>query len=293
MTIHSMTGYGSAAANISGMDITVEIKSVNHRYFEYASKLPRAFLFLDERLKNLLQEKVVRGKVECFVQIDLLGEEQTQVVLNAPLVKGYLDAFARLARENELQNDITVSSFTRISDIFTVKRQALDEEMVWSSVASVASEALKSFLAMRAKEGSKLKKDILRRAEDILDDVGFIELRSPLTIIEYNDKLVKRIKELTGDARIDEQRLLTEAAIFADKVAVAEETVRIRSHIGQLHDMLESGEAVGRKLDFLIQEMNREANTIGSKAQDVEIARKVIDIKSDIEKIREQVQNIE
>lgn len=293
MTINSMTGYGSAAANISGMDITVELKSVNHRYFEYSSKLPRAFLFLDERLKNLLQEKIVRGKVECFVQIDLLGEEQTQVVLNAPLVKGYLDAFERLAGDNNLKNDITVSSFTRISDIFTVKRQVLDEELVWNSVAEVTRDALKSFLAMRAKEGGKLKKDILQRAADILDHVGFIEERSPQTIAEYNERLVRRIKELTCDARIDEQRLLTEAAIFADKIAVAEETVRLRSHIGQLHDMLESGEAVGRKLDFLIQEINREANTIGSKAQDVEIARKVIDIKSDIEKIREQVQNIE
>lgn len=293
MTISSMTGYGTAAANISGMDITVEIKSVNHRYFEYTSKLPRSFLFLDERLKNLLQEKIARGKVECFVQIDLLGEEQTQVVLNAPLVKGYLEAFTRLAQENNLKNDITVSDFTRISDIFTVKRHALDEEMVWSSVALVARDALKSFLAMRAKEGGKLKKDILRRCSDILNHVAYIEERSPLTIAEYNERLVRRIKELTGDARVDEQRLLTEAAIFADKIAVAEETVRIRSHISQLHDMLESGEAVGRKLDFLIQEINREANTIGSKAQDVEISRRVIDIKSDIEKIREQVQNIE
>jgi len=293
MTMNSMTGYGSASANISGMDITVEIKSVNHRYFEYSSKLPRAFYFLDEQLKNLLQEKIVRGKVECFVQVELLDEEQAQVVLNTPLVKGYLDAFARLSADYGLENDISASSFTRINDIFTVKRQARDQEIVWAGVAAVANDALKSFLAMRAKEGSKLKKDILRRSADILENVRFIEERSPQTIAEYNERIVRRIKELTKDARIDEQRILTEAAIFADKIAVAEETVRLRSHLSQLHDFLESKEAIGRKLDFLIQEINREANTIGSKAQDVEIAKKVIDIKSDIEKIREQVQNIE
>lgn len=291
--IRSMTGFGRAQEIVDGMSITVEMKSVNHRYFDFSSRVPRTFGFLDEKLKSYIQTVVSRGKMECFVQIEELREEDCIVSVNHSLAKGYINALNELCETYDLRNDMTVSSVARYHDIFSVHKNEADEERIWNAVKMVTDSALKNFIAMREREGEKLKKDVLERCELILSNVAFIETRSPQTVLEYNAKLIERMRSVLEDVNVDEQRLLTEAAIYADKVAVAEETVRLRSHISQMYEFMSSSEAIGRKMDFLVQEFNREANTIGSKAQDVEIARKVIDIKAEIEKIREQIQNIE
>lgn len=288
-----MTGYGRAQQLVDGMNITVEIKSVNHRYFEFSSKLPRSYGFLDEKLKSFFMGKLTRGKMECYVQIETVEEPDTIISVNHPLVQGYLAAYKELAETYGLENNIKVSDISRVSDIFAIRKQAADEDKIWAAVSVVAKEALNGFVAMREREGERLKADVLSRLATILENVEFVEERSPETVKEYNEKLLGRLKELLADTHIDEQRILTEAAIFADKIAVAEETVRLRSHVSQLTSFLDSSEAVGKKMDFLVQELNREANTIGSKAQDVEIARRVVSIKAEIEKIREQIQNIE
>ena len=291
--IKSMTGYGRAIQLVDGMNITVEIKSVNHRYFEFSSKLPRSYGFLDEKLKSFFMGKLTRGKMECYVSIETVEEPDTIISVNHPLVKGYLDAYKELFETYGLENNIKVSDIARVSDVFSIRKQAADEDKIWAAVSVVAKEALDGFISMREREGERLKADVLSRLATIIECVEFVEERSPETVKEYNEKLLARLRELLEDTHIDEQRILTEAAIFADKVAVAEETVRLRSHISQLTSFLDSSEAVGKKMDFLVQELNREANTIGSKAQDVEIARKVVSIKAEIEKIREQIQNIE
>lgn len=291
--IKSMTGYGRCQQLADGMNITVEIKSVNHRYFEFSSKLPRSYGFLDEKLKSFFMGKLTRGKMECYVQIETVEEPDTIISVNHPLVKGYLDAYKELSETYGLENNIKVSDISRVSDIFSIRKQAADEDKIWAAVQTVAEEALNGFVSMREREGVRLRDDVLSRLETILVNVAYIEERSPETVKEYNEKLLGRLRELLADAHIEEQRILTEAAIFADKIAVAEETVRLRSHISQMRTFLDSSEAVGKKMDFLIQEFNREANTIGSKAQDVEIARRVVAIKAEIEKIREQIQNIE
>lgn len=291
--IKSMTGYGRAQKLVDVMDITVEIKSVNHRYFEFSSRLPRNYGFLDEKLKSFFNSALARGKMECYVQIEAVEEPDTLISLNHSLVKGYLDAYKELADTYGIENDIKVSNISRVSDIFMVRKQAADEDRIWAAVSEVAKAALDGFVAMREREGARLRDDVLSRLDEIISNVEFIEKRSPETVAEYNEKLLGRLREMLGDAHIDEQRILTEAAIFADKIAVAEETVRLRSHIDQLRTMLDSDDAIGRKLDFLVQEINRESNTIGSKAQNVDIARRVIDIKAEVEKIREQIQNIE
>ncbi len=292
--IRSMTGFGRAQKEIDGMSISVELKSVNHKGFEFNCKTPRTYGFLDDKLKTLFQSVIFRGKVECYVMISALDTDDCVVEVNHSLAGGYYKALKELAERYGLRDDISVSSIARCSnDIFVVRKAAADEEAVWEAVKSVALEAADSFVRMREIEGEKLKADVLSRSDIIINDVEFIEERSPQTVKEYNDKLLERIKTLIGDINVDEQRLLTEAAIFADKVAVAEETVRLRSHIDQLHLLLSSSDPVGRKLDFLAQEMNREANTIGSKANDVDITRRVLNIKAEVEKIREQIQNIE
>ena len=291
--IKSMTGYGRAIELVDGMNITVEIKSVNHRYFEFSSKLPRSYGFLDEKLKSFFNGKLTRGKMECYVQIEAVEEPDTVISLNHSLVKGYLDAYKELSETYGIENDVKISNLARVSDIFAVRKLAADEDKIWAAVSEVAQAALDGFVSMREREGERLKADVLSRLQTIIDNVEYIESRSPETVKEYNEKLLARLRELLADAHIDEQRILTEAAIFADKIAVAEETVRLRSHISQMRSFLEADEAVGKKMDFLVQEMNREANTIGSKAQDVEIARRVVSIKAEIEKIREQIQNIE
>lgn len=293
--IRSMTGYGRSQAVIDTMSITVEIKSVNHRYFEFNSRVPRNYGFLDEKLKSYIGSRVSRGKVECYVSVDNLEDDEIDILVNHSLAESYLNALRELAERNNLnlRDDLAMSSLARYNDIFTVHKQEADENKIWEAVKKVTEAAVDKFILMRETEGEKLKNDVLSRAETILNNVSVVEDRSPETVKEYNDKLLARINEFLSDVQVDEQRLLTECAIFADKVAVAEETVRLRSHIDQLKQFLDSNEAVGRKTDFLVQEMNREANTIGSKAQDVTIARCVIDIKAEIEKIREQIQNIE
>lgn len=291
--VRSMTGYGRYQQMIDGMDITVEIKAVNHRYFEYTSRIPRAYGFLDEKLKAYVQKAVSRGKVDVCVWIETVDAPGSEVTVNYTLAEGYLKALRELADRFGLPNDVKVSTLTRYTDILTVHRQAEDEEAVWEAVRTVADEALERFVRMREREGAKPREDILSRAQTILEAVAVVEERSPQTVQEHMDKVQARMRELLGTATVDEQRLLTEAALFADKIAVAEETVRLRSHIEQLEHMLTGDEAVGRKLDFLVQEINREANTIGSKAQDVQLARVVVDIKAEIEKIREQLQNLE
>ena len=293
--IRSMTGYGRSQAVVDTMNITVELKSVNHRYFEFNSRVPRNYGFLDEKLKSYIGSRVSRGKVECYVSVENLEDDEIEILVNHSLAESYLGALKELAERNglNLRDDLAMSSLARYNDIFTIHKQEADEDKIWNAVKAVAEKAVDRFIEMRETEGDKLKKDVLSRADLILQKVSVIEERSPQTVKEYNDKLLARINDFLSDVQVDEQRLLTECAIFADKVAVAEETVRLRSHMDQLRQFLDSDEAVGRKTDFLVQEMNREANTIGSKAQDVTIARCVIDIKAEIEKIREQIQNIE
>ena len=293
--IRSMTGYGRAQMTVDTMNITVELRSVNHRYFEFNSRVPRNYGFLDEKLKSFVGSLVSRGKVECYVSVENLEDSEVEILVNHSLATSYLNALKELAERNELnlRDDLALSTLARNNDIFSVHKQEADEEKIWNAVKTVTEEAVAKFVLMREVEGEKLKADVLYRADEILKKVETIEERSPETVKEYNDKLLARINEFLSDVQVDEQRLLTECAIFADKVAVAEETVRLRSHIDQLRQFMDSNEAIGRKIDFLVQEMNREANTIGSKAQDVTIARNVIDIKAEIEKIREQIQNIE
>ncbi len=291
--VRSMTGFGRAQASVESFNITVEIRSVNHRYFEFYAKMPRAYSFLEEKIKSLLSSKISRGKVECSVQLEATADESVVVSVNEPLAKGYVNAVKEIAEKFNIQDDLTALNVARFSDVLSIQKAPVDEEMLWNNVSPVVSEALDEFVAMRETEGKKLSEDVLSRADTIINNVSYIEERSPETVKQYSEKLLERMKTVLGDTQIDESRILTEAAIYADKVAVAEETVRLRSHIEQLHTMLSSTEAVGRKLDFLVQEINREANTIGSKAQDVDIARRVIDIKAEVEKIREQIQNIE
>lgn len=291
--LKSMTGFGRAVEEIDGYVITVEIKSVNHRYFDFSSRIPRQYGFLDDKLKSYINSKVSRGKVECYVSVEALDTEDAAVVINKTLASAYVKALKELSEEYSLKEDFGTAFVSRLPDVFVLKKADEDEEKIWQLVKSVTDEAIEKFIQMRAVEGEKMKEDVASRAEYILDCVSFIEERSPQTVKEYNDKLVERVHEIIGDVSLDEQRIIQEVAIYADKVAVAEETVRLRSHIAQLKTFLESEEPIGRKMDFLVQEINRETNTIGSKANDVEIARKVVDIKAEVEKIREQIQNIE
>ena len=291
--VRSMTGFGRAQASVEGYNITVEIRSVNHRYFEFYAKMPRAYSFLEEKVKALLSTGISRGKVECSIQLEATADESVVVSVNEPLAKGYVDAVRQIADTFNLLDDMTAFTVARFSDVLSVSKAPVDEELLWSKVSPVVQEALDGFVSMRATEGERLADDVLSRAETILGNVAYIEERSPETVKQYSEKLLERMRTVLGDTQVDEARILTEAAVYADKVAVAEETVRLRSHIDQLRSMLASDEAIGRKLDFLVQEINREANTIGSKAQDVDIARRVIDIKAEVEKIREQIQNIE
>ncbi len=291
--VASMTGFGKAKLSDGDLDISVEIKSVNHRYFEFSSRVPRSFQFLDDKLKAACQERISRGKVEVFVSVNDMAEDAIEFSINDAYASAYIDVLKKFAKKYKIKDDLKLSRFVGNFDILSANRREIDDEQVTSAVLNTLSLALDNFIEMRRVEGKRLVDDVLSRAEYILKQVEFIESRSPQTVKEYREKIDKKIKELIGDVQIDEQRLLTETAIFADKIAVSEETVRLRSHIDSLRALLDEGGAIGRKLDFIIQEMNRETNTIGSKAQDIEIARVVVDIKSEIEKIREQIQNIE
>jgi len=292
--VRSMTGFGRAEAVTEQYRTVCEVRGVNHRYFEFSARVPRSCGFLEERLKRFFQGKVTRGKVECYASVEFLGDTELVVSLNPSVLRGYLGAFEVMERDFGVKNDIEASDLLRVPDLFQVQKKEIDEEAVWEAVRQAAENAASAFIAMREAEGLRLKEDILLRVDDILRHVALVEARSPQTVIEYNEKLLGRMRELLdGWGGVDEQRLLTEAAIFADKIAVAEETVRLRSHLEQLRAFFGGGEAVGRKMDFLVQEINREANTVGSKASDIEIARWVVEIKSNVEKIREQAQNIE
>ena len=291
--VRSMTGYGRCEAVIDGREIAVELKSVNHRYFEANIRLTRGYGFLEDKLKKHIQSKINRGKIDVYVTIGTSENEAAEVKVNHSLASGYVAALREIAERYSLPDDITVSSVARYNDIFSVHKQEEDEEKIWSEVETVLDSALSDFIAMRVAEGERLKKDILSHANIILSIVSEIEERSPQTVIEYKAKLTERINELLENSTVDEERIAMEAAIFADKIAVDEETVRLRSHFAQMNEILESSGAIGRKLDFIVQEMNREANTIGSKVTDAALAHKVVDIKAELEKIREQIQNIE
>lgn len=291
--IRSMTGYGRAEVKQDGRLVVVEIKSVNHRYFEFSARTPRALGFLDDRLKKYVQSRVSRGKVDVYVSVEGIEQENADVVVNHALAEGYVRALRELRDTYGLGGELTVPLVAGMSGVLSVQRPPEDEEEVWTMVLPAAEQAVDAFIAMRQTEGQRLCEDVLGRIDTILAAVTQIEQRSPQTVQEYRGKLEERLKELLSGAAVEEQRLLTEAAIVADKTAVAEETVRLRSHMQQAVSMLGSDGAIGRKLDFLVQEMNREINTIGSKAQDIAIARTVVDIKAEIEKIREQIQNLE
>ena len=291
--IRSMTGYGRAQQVLGGRDITVEFRSVNHRYFEFSARVPRAYGYLEEKLKGLAQGSASRGKVEVAVLIQTVDSPDSQVAVNTALAREYVEALRGLGAELGLTDDLSLTAISRFGEIFTLKKSPDDEERIWADVSAVAQAAAARFVEMRQTEGRRLREDILGRLCTIEEKVAVVEERSPQTVAEYRAKLTARMEELLGKSGVEEQRILAEAAIVADRWAVDEETVRLRSHIAQLRTILDTPEAVGRKLDFLVQEMNREANTIGSKAQDVAIAQVVVDIKSEIEKIREQIQNIE
>ena len=291
--VFSMTGYGRAQQLLHGRDITVEIKSVNARYFEYSSRIPRAYAWLDDRLKKQLAGAISRGKTELSLTVAEVEGGGVQIRLNEELARQYLAALRGMSEALALIDDVTVSTMTRFSDLFTVTKPELDEEQIAADVLAVAQQATEAFLSMRAAEGQKLEEDILSRLCAIEEMVGQVEQLAEGRVAAYTQRLYEKLKVLLEDRSVDESRLLTEAAIFADKTAVDEETVRLRSHIKQYREILSGGGAVGRKLDFLTQELNRETNTIGSKTQDLAVTRLVVDMKAEIEKIREQIQNIE
>lgn len=291
--IKSMTGFGRFEGTAGGRTISVEIKTVNHRFLDFTCKTNRGYGFLEERLKGFISDYIARGKVDVFVGVSEEENTESIVEINHSLAAGYVNALNELAQKYNIREDISVTLLSRYNDVLTVRKPPEDEEQVWLSVKECAEKAVSGLIAMREKEGEKLKDDVLSRCDVILSLVESVEERSPKTVEEYRQKLVLRMQEILNGVEIDEQRILTEAAIFADKTAVAEETIRLRSHIAQMHEMLESDAPIGRKLDFIVQEMNREANTIGSKVSDAELAHVVVDIKGEIEKIREQIQNIE
>ena len=286
----SMTGYGRSQQILNGRDISVEIRSVNHRFFEFSARVPRIYGYLEEKMKSFVQGRVSRGKIDVNVTVFTVEGKESEVEINKSLAKGYVEALRELKEEFDLIDDLSLSSIARFGDIFSVRKAPEDEEVVWADVQVVAQEAVQKFVEMREAEGHRLKEDVLAKLRRIEDLVGQIETLSPQTVVSYRERLTAKMKEVLQDQNVDEQRLLLEAAIYSEKIAVDEETVRLRSHLKQFTELLETDQAVGRKLDFLVQELNRETNTIGSKAQNIEITGMVVEIKSEIEKIREQIQ---
>ena len=291
--IKSMTGYGRAVETVNGREFTVELRSVNNRYLDCTVKLPRSVSFAEEAVKQAVKASVSRGKVDVFISIKSEGASDTRVTLNTEVVSGYLEAMKQMVSEFGIRDDISVSTISRLPEVFTVEKPEVDEEQLKADLMCVVEKALEGYDAMRRTEGKALDADLRSRGETIVGLVAQVEAGNGQTVIDYRTRLENKLKEVLANTAIDESRILTEAAIFADKVAVDEETVRLRSHLQQMNTMLDNGGAVGRKLDFLLQEMNREANTIGSKCTDVRLARVVVDIKAELEKIREQTQNIE
>ena len=291
--IKSMTGYGRAVGAFADKQITVEIRSVNNRYLDCAVKLPRLYAFCEDAVKQAVKQSVSRGKVDVYVTVTLTQSTDVSIGLNRPVLEGYLAALHAIAEGYPVRDDVSVSTISRLPDVFTVEKAEQDEDMLKSQLLGVLGDALQGYDAMRQAEGEALARDLVAKADGILDRVAFVEARSPRSVAEYREKLYAKMQEVLQSATVDEARILTEAAIYADKVAVDEETVRLRSHLDQLRVMLSAAEPIGRKLDFLMQEINRETNTIGSKCSDLEIARTVVDMKAELEKIREQIQNIE
>ena len=291
--IKSMTGYGSAQGSIEGLRITVELKSVNNRFLDASVRLPRRFLYAEDAMKSTVQRHISRGKVDVFVTVDSDEEGDVDVKVNEALLRSYLEAFRHISEEYGIPNDVTALSVARFPDVLTVEKKDLDADAVSEGLLEITERALCDFDAMRLREGEKLRDDVLLRLETIDALVTTVERESPKTLAEYRARLEAKMAEVLGGAGFDESRILTEAAIFADRIAVDEETVRLRSHMSQLSAMVSGDSPTGRKIDFLVQEFNREANTIGSKCQNSDIAHTVVDLKSEIEKIREQIQNIE
>ncbi len=291
--IKSMTGYGSAQGNVEGLRINVELKSVNNRFLDASVRLPRRFLFAEDAVKSAVQRHISRGKVDVFVTVDSGEEGDADVKVNEALLRGYLEAFRHISEEYGIPNDATALNVSRFPDVLTVEKKDLDADAVSDGLLKITERALCDFDAMRLREGARLRDDVLSRLQTIEALVAIVERESPKTVAEYQTRLEAKMNEVLGGAGFDESRILTEAAIFADRIAVDEETVRLRSHISQLTAMIDGDSPTGRKIDFLIQEFNREANTIGSKCQNSDIAHTVVDLKSEIEKIREQIQNIE
>ncbi|MGI5958847.1 MAG: YicC/YloC family endoribonuclease [Massiliimalia sp.] len=291
--VKSMTGYGREQRIVNGRDISVEIKSVNHRFFEYSARVPRAYGYLEEKMKSFLQAQVSRGKIDVNITVFNLEGSESEVEINQTLAAGYVKALRSLPEELNLTDDLSLSTIARFGDIFSVRKAAEEEEVIWNDVKQVAQDAVDKFVRMRTVEGERLKQDVSSRLETIGGILEKIEAKAPQTVAAYRERLTAKMQEVLQDKNIDEQRILLEAAIFSERIAIDEETVRLHSHLKQFEKLLETGNAIGRKLDFMVQELNRETNTIGSKAQDVEITGYVVDIKSEIEKIREQIQNIE
>ena len=288
-----MTGYGRARETRGNRDITVELRSVNNRYLDCTVKMPRAYIFAEDAVKARVQKAISRGKVDVFVSIDSTGADEAIVAVNEGLAKGYYEALQKINSLLSLMGEVSAATVAKFPDVLTVTKAEEDLESIGADICAVLDEALKNYNAMRATEGEKLAADIGGRLDTIEALTGKVEQRSPETVREYREKLTARMQEVLQSTTIDEARILTEAAIYADKIAVDEETVRLRSHVAQLRDMLKSNDPMGRKMDFLIQEVNRESNTIGSKCNDLDIARDVVALKAEVEKIREQVQNIE
>lgn len=291
--VKSMTGYGRARETLNGRDITVEVRSVNNRYLDCTVKMPRSYVFAEDSIKTRVQKAISRGKVDVFVTIDTTAADVTVVTVNEALANGYYHALKQLKDAFALEGEITPVALAKFPDVLTVSRAEEDLEAVAADIGQVVDQALQAYNEMRAVEGQRLAEDIAGRVATIETVVAKVEERSPQTVAEYRARLSNKMAEVLQSTTIDESRILMEAAIFADKVAVDEETVRLRSHIAQLRNMLQGSAPVGRKLDFLIQEVNRECNTIGSKCNDLTIAQDVVDMKAEVEKIREQVQNIE
>ena len=291
--IHSMTGYGRATEILHGREIIVEMRSVNNRFLDCNVKLPRAFSYGEEAVKQKIKEQVARGKVDVFITVNSTEGENVRISLNRPVLEGYLEALRTISQDYHVRDDLSATALARFPDVFLMEKPEEDEAQNVADIAAVVQEALDNYNAMRAVEGAALAEDLRNRSRTILSYVEKVEARSPITVGEYRTRLENKLREVLEGKSIDEGRILTEAAIFADKIAVDEETVRLRSHLNQMETLLQGGGAIGRKLDFLLQEMNREANTIGSKGNDIEQARNVVEIKAELEKIREQIQNIE
>ena len=288
-----MTGYGRAVEAVNGREFTVELRSVNNRYLDCNVKLPRSLSFAEEAVKQAVKTAISRGKVDVFISMSTETADEVKISLNPGVLEGYLGAMRQMAERYGVTDDISVSAISRLPDVFTVERLEVDEEQLLEDLLQVVHKALEGYNAMRQAEGANMEKDLRSRGQTILELVAQVEQGSAQTVSDYRTRLEAKLHEVLANTTIDESRILTEAAIFADKIAVDEETVRLRSHLEQMNQMLTAGGAMGRKLDFLLQEMNRETNTIGSKCSDVRLARIVVDMKAEQEKIREQTQNIE